>query len=542
MNNIDQYFEELNQIQSLFNRNEIYQALSLAKHLLSQAPDNPDLQLHCTAIFIDCGSTLKDIEAIELGISLINDLLQKDEFPSHVNQVLRYNLSNGYASLASLHQASGSDEAMLEAFQNQKQLLQSVLLEKESLPDELLPNAITNYANILDQLGRTVEAVDHYYDCLRIVPNHAVAMGNCGSALQRLLNISVAHNPKILYEAWWLMKKANQLKPDLIRLSGEHAFLHCQNALANFEKYLESVVPDGYKGIEKQITEFETVHTWEPSPMLTQLESDRLLLTVNPRLSNCPTEYTDDICFENIVLATDDSGQKLFCTLSHSFNHAKEDFATARYLYYQSQSQEAALIEASTITSYIDTLDYADFGLRSGFLKSSLRLAADLLDKCAGFINLYLNLGHPEDFVTLKNLWYVDRSRKKGLHPEVKLRLRSNQYLHALWDLKTDLFLGKYPAPFNDLRNDTTHKRLVLSWYGSLDETDSSHSLREFQKNIRFLLRMAKAAIIYTTGIVMIEEQQRKLKYQNLEGKKRTTPGLSFRVGLGLSDEVDRFE
>ena len=36
-------------------------------------------------------------------------------------------------------------------------------------------------------------------------------------------------------------------------------------------------------------------------------------------------------------------------------------------------------------------------------------------------------------------------------------------------------------------------------------------------------------------GVVMIEEQQRQL-----ERKNRIIPDLPFRIGLGLSDEVDK--
>jgi tetratricopeptide (TPR) repeat protein len=541
MSNTKDYSKEIHQIKNLLDVGETSQVLDAAKQLLSQDPNNPSLQSCCAGIFIDCGSAFKDAELVNLGINLIKDILNKDEVQSSSYRVvLNYNLSNGYAELASLQQNTGANEAANEAFQKQKQLLQTVLLEKENLPDELLPNAITNYANLLDHLGRTVEAVDHYYDCLEVAPNHATAMGNCGSALQRLLNISTAHNSKVLHEAWRLMKEANQHEADLVRLSGRHVLPYYKSSLENFEKYIESLLPGGCSALEKWITEFEKAHKWRPSLILNTLKNERLLLTVNPRPSNCPSEYKDDIFFEAMVTAIDDSGQRLFQALAHAFNHAKEDFATARYLYYQSKSEEASLIEASTITSYIDTLDYADFGLRSGFLKSSLRLAADLLDKCAGFLNLYLELGHPEDQVILNNVWYSNRNYKKGLHPKVESRLSSNHFLAALYDLNKDLYLGKYPTSFRNLRNEATHKRLVLSWYGALDESGSSHSLEDFQVTVRFLLRMAKAAIIYVAGVVMLEEQQREVERQTSESKNSIAPGLPFRIGFGLSDELDR--
>lgn len=541
MTNTKNYPKKINQIKNLLDVGETSQALSAAKQLLSQEPNNPSLQSCCAGIFIDCGSALKDAELVNLGITLIEDIFNKDEAQSSSDRVvLNYNLSNGYGELASLQKNSGANEAALEAFQKQKQILQTVLLEKENLPDDLLPNAITNYANLLDHLGRTVEAVDHYYDCLEVAPNHAIAMGNCGSTLQRLLNISPAHNFKVLYEAWRLMREANQHEADLVRLAGRHMVPDYKSSLENFEKYIESVLPGGSSALYKLITEFEKAHKWRPSLILNTLQNDRLLLTINPRPSNCPSEYKDDIFFKDMIMPIDDSGQRLFQALAHAFNHAKEDFATARYLYYQSKSEEASLIEASTITLYIDTLDYADFGLRSGFLKSSLRLAADLLDKCAGFINLYLDLGHPEDQVILNNVWYCNRNYKKGLHPKVESRLSSNQYLAALYDLTKDLYLGKYPTSFRNLRNEATHKRLVLSWYGALDESGSSHSLEDFQATVRFLLRMAKAAIIYVVGVVMLEEQQREVERQTSESKNSVAPGLPFRIGFGLSDQSDR--
>lgn len=537
------YTEDVSYIAKLSDAGDTATALQAAKQLLSQEPNHPGLHSACAGVFIDCGGALGDAEAVNLGISLSKNLLEKTvDLDVELRVVLEYNLSNGYAAQADLLYRAGSYEVAAEAFQSQKQYLQAVLLEKRHLKPELLPNAITNYANILAHLGRTVEAIDHYYDCLEIAPDHAVAMGNCGSALQRILNISITHNPKILYEAWRLMKEANRRKTELARLVGKHLIPQYQSALKEFEAYIASVITGGSRALKNWIYGFEKAHDWRPSSTLSVLKDDRLLLTVNPRLSNCPSEYKDDVFFESIVLPINDAGNKLFQALAHAFNHIKEDFATARYLYYQSQSQVAELVEVSTITSYMDTLDYADFGLRSGFLKTSLRIAADLLDKCAGFLNLYLELGHPEDLVTLSNVWYSNRQRNKGIHPVIDSRLSSNHYLAALRDLNRDWFLGRYPVSLKDLRNYATHKRLVLSLYGSLEATTTSHSLKDFQEVTRFLLRMTKAAVIYLVGVVMIEEKRRDAERQNDGSEGLVAPGMPFRVGYGLSDEIDKPE
>jgi hypothetical protein len=167
MSNTKDYSKKIHQILNLVDMGKIYQALDSAKQVLSQEPNNPNLQSCCAGIFIDCGSALKDIESIKLGITLIEGILKKNEIQSSLDRViLDYNLSNGYAELASLYQHTGSNEAMLEAFQKKKQLLQGILLDKENLPDELLPNAIKIVKNLSGISDNTAGSTHYYKDTL----------------------------------------------------------------------------------------------------------------------------------------------------------------------------------------------------------------------------------------------------------------------------------------------------------------------------------------------------------------------------------------
>ena len=534
----DEYLSTIQQIQHLLTAGEATRAYNLSKNLLEKDPENPAVQFSCSGSFIDCGNELRDLKLIELGIDLIEKLKESDDCPVGVNYgMLLYNLSNGYGEIAALKQSTGEHQAMLEAFQKQKQSLQSVLLERKSIPEELIPNILTNYANLLDHLGRTVEAVDHYYDCLELAPEHAVAMGNCGEAIQRLFNISPLHNEKLLYESWQLLKAANERESSISQVSGKRARIRCRDRLNNIETYIESQISGGCEAFKTHITGFVEVHKSRPSELAQRFKQDRLLLTVSPYLSNCTLEHKDDVFFGDIVVPLQEPQQR-FNDMAHALNHIKEDFATARYLYYQSQSQVPELVEASAMTSYADTLDYAVFGLRSGFLKSSLRLATDMFDKCAGFLNLYLELGHPEDKVIFSNVWYNKRQYKKGLHENIETLLKANHFLAALYDINKDLYSGTYPAPFRSIRNDATHKRLVLSWYGSLDETGSTiHDLSDFQEHVRILLRMAKAAVIYLVAVVDVEEKRRKAERVTRGKNSGVIPSLSSRLGRGLSDQ-----
>nr|MDJ0556646.1 LA2681 family HEPN domain-containing protein [Microcoleaceae cyanobacterium MO_207.B10] len=168
------------------------------------------------------------------------------------------------------------------------------------------------------------------------------------------------------------------------------------------------------------------------------------------------------------------------------------------------------------------------------------------LDKCAVFLNLYLELENEEDRVTFSNFWYKNLKYKKneenkGLHPKVEKLLNSNRFFAALYDIQRDLYEGKYPFPYKTLRNEATHKRLVLSWYGSLDEEIKSYSLSEFREITYSLLRMVKAAIIYIVGIVTLEETEKELEHQRNKTHDYDLVAKNvffFDTAIGLSDQL----
>ncbi len=187
----------------------------------------------------------------------------------------------------------------------------------------------------------------------------------------------------------------------------------------------------------------------------------------------------------------------------------------------------------SSITYYVEK-HYSNCGLASGLLKNSLKSAYDLLDKCGGFINLYFQLQHNEEYVTLNNVWYQNLSHKKGLNQIIKKHLQNNQYLSALKDLNTDLFRGKFPANLKLWRNQTTHKRLTLSFYDSSDEYDDVINYDLFKERTYQVLRLAKASIIYLVGMIYLEEK--RLKKENNEV---TAKVMYFSQDISLSDRLE---
>ena len=535
----------LEMIQNVMDAYKLYEegkyreaSQSACKVLSSNLTDNTEL-LNCSGILIDSGGILKDISLIRKGAEQIQALLQSiDSSDYALKGLCEYNLSNGYCEEATLLDKQREKEKIDELLNKQKQCLQNSLLLSKHLDVDLRSRILNNYGRLLSRFGREVEAIDYLYDCLNLAPKHAVAMCNCSSSLQKMVNLSQKHNYRIAYEFWHLMHEASKLQDEFIIFAGTEMYENCLNSVKGIEEYFALTHSSGLEGIKYDFLSFESHHTsWVPSPELKQMGQDRLLLTVNPRLSKCVDHYRDDVCFESIVSALNEEGEQRFQRLANAFNHIKEDFATARYLYYQSCYVSEEINQLSSVTYYIQTNNYEDFGLKTGFLKTSFRLAADLLDKCAGFINLYLELDHPEDQVTLNNVWYVKRDRRKGLHSIVNSLISKNPFLFALKDLNSDLYRGHYPAPVRDLRNDATHKRLVLSLYGSFSEYDETLDYDEFKETVLLLLRMAKAATIYLVGMVHLNEEKNQ-EDRNNSGTDGQVAPLSFQVDFGLSDQL----
>ncbi len=209
--------------------------------------------------------------------------------------------------------------------------------------------------------------------------------------------------------------------------------------------------------------------------------------------------------------------------LSHYLNSMKEDFATARYLYYTATEREAELASLSANVYYLDTLDYAHFGLDSGLLKACLRLATDSLDKIGGFLNEYFSLGNRPEYVVFNNVWFDRLRAGKQTNPILDSEMETNCWLRALRELQRDWYRETFPGPLRSARNLATHSKFVLYLEG---EGWSAYRLEEL---LRFILRQVKAAIIYLVCAVEAAER-RKLK-----GKKTLT--LPLYSGPGLADQ-----
>lgn len=176
-------------------------------------------------------------------------------------------------------------------------------------------------------------------------------------------------------------------------------------------------------------------------------------------------------------------------------------------LLIQSQFKREDFNNISRRTTFVNTLDYSQFNLYFGLLKSASKEAYNILDKISVFINDYYNLGLSEDKIYFTTIWQKDKKIRDEILQSKKIRL------YALYDIYQDFKAGHYKN-IQNIRNASTHRKLVIfdSMLTDWDKKDDKHNIgydTMLSETIN-LLRLTKSAIIYLINFVNIEENKKR--------------------------------
>ena len=94
------------------------------------------------------------------------------------------------------------------------------------------------------------------------------------------------------------------------------------------------------------------------------------------------------------------------------FNQMKQEFASARYLYYEGIHAEGTHFSDTDVLLY-NTLDYPAYGLATEKIRLAYRAAYSLFDKIAYFINDHFALGIKPERVSFGSLWLRRKASPK---------------------------------------------------------------------------------------------------------------------------------
>ena len=201
------------------------------------------------------------------------------------------------------------------------------------------------------------------------------------------------------------------------------------------------------------------------------------------------------------------------------FNQMKTEYATARLLLFESECWPDPHF-ADRELRLADTLDYPAYGVALEKMRLSFRSAYSILDKVAGFLNAYLELGDAPRKVNLRSVWGKEWTLRQRFEKQPNLALR------GLFWLSHDI-VGPDPgdqdaiapdaADLAKLRNVLEHRCLVLREIatdypsGVVDVT----TVEEFSSAALRMLRLARTALMHLPFAVGAEERSREARRSN---------------------------
>jgi tetratricopeptide (TPR) repeat protein len=492
-----------------------------------------EASLEHIGILIDLSLDLKKREGTERAIRLLEEL-QKRQLTAGQLATLNYFMANAWASLRTFSRANTDrswdweqEEAEKEIIHLRRALHNDGIRE---LPDQRLCEILTNLGNLMDYVGRFVEAIEYWDRALTKIPSFSMARGNRGYGL--------THYARTLYDkghsAVFLKYAHTDLKTAL--LSSE-LYEGAKIAFDKCRTEIESVLSPDYINKDIDMYNFSLGTSKQEIKYRRWCLEKRLFLNPLNDLGPYPIAARDIFTTPNIVVGVGEGPY-----YPGYFNQMKQEFVSARYLYYDGINTKRPHFSDRDVLLY-NTLDYPSYSLDVEKVKVAFRMVYSLFDKIAYFLNHYLGLSIPETKVKFRTFWYASKNRKNGLRQD--LQQLQNWPLRGLFWLSKDLYENESgfkesiepdAQELSEIRNHLEHKYLKLHenfWPGpSLNNDETSQALvdtlafstyrKEFEEKTLRLIKMARAALIYLSLAVHTEEKKRA-KERNPE---KIIPGM----------------
>ena len=505
-----QWEEALRTTRRLIDESLFADALASTEALLARPDVNDSVIVSCAGFLIDIGNDTDQAALTARGVGLLEPYADKP-LPARTRRVARYNLANGLDTV-------GRSEVLAHGWtywglqENEKcrraKHLFAGLLEDEDA--EATPEHWTNYGNRLSLVGRKLEALYAYDRALELDPEHPMAKGNKGEALEYVAPMLGVSTAETLHEAGRLLAQAIE-SPRLAAIGGAGPQQHWTADLQRIEAFLGETI----RADEPRTHPVADLSTLSPplQRFLAFARDERLFLTYHLCDEEASAALRDSVFTETTERVGD---PPRFPGLAAQFNQLKEAYAVARYLAFLSQDRDADRDAISRMTLLADIGDGSVFHLYAGLLKSAFGQAFDILDKIAFFINEYLALGVSPKKTNFRTFWKNEEDVRAKVPAEAArirdaLRKRDDYGIVSLVDLALDLEHSRYRR-IVDLRNALTHRSLVLTSHpgyeqgsGGVDRINRGLLVKETLR----LLRMVKSALFSVAVLISAEEKRR---------------------------------
>jgi len=339
----------------------------------------------------------------------------------------------------------------------------------------------------MNQHGRYTEALECYGKALEESPDFSMALGNMGICLKTLsLNLyDINHQVHALRFSYNYLTKAVENNTEK---KGLHETAHI--AFTSVIKNIEEIF--SINNVSKEISKFKGFdlgNTNEKSYREWCLENILYLNPINDMIKHTVSAH-DIIHLPDMTFDMEDESIYGYLAM---FNQLKQEFASARFLYYDSINNENFHFSDKDV-SLVNPLSYQEYSYNVEKCKIAFRIMYSLLDKIGFFINKYFKLGINERYV------YFSNSVQE---------LNTKQSNHYNWSIDSLYWISKevtgnkinpYSLKMNEIRNHLEHKFFQVITYGDYecikDNDILSMGRAEFQEITLNLIKIVRSSII----------------------------------------------
>lgn len=444
---------------------------------------------------------------------------------------------------ADRQQARHTDRAAAWAWEQPEQRKQIFHLRRaltnpafSELMKERQCQILTNLGSQLNSAGRFVEALEHWTRALGLVPQFWMAQGNRGLAL--LTYGGAIYDPG--HQGLFLVSAHDDLT-EASKNAVRHPEVGYPEAQSAFEERLKEV--QAYRDVEslRQTVDLEG-HELGAKPEEQSYRRwclhHRLFLNPLNDLGPHPIAGHDVFMLPTFTLPIGEPP-----VLAGFFNQMKQEYASARWLYYEATRRDEGHFSDRGVLLY-NTLDYPSYALAVEKLKFAYRAAYSIFDKIAFFLNTYMQLGMKPKSVSFSRIWRTN----PGTPIRAEFDKSENLPFRGLYWLSLDLFDDEFQEvsdpearALKEVRDHLEHKYLKVHEMLITPEPEHQEVMRPFTDTLAYsigrrdfevktlrLIKLARAALIYLSLGMHSEERRRA---------KAKPEGLIAQGSLGTWDD-----
>lgn len=475
------------------------------------------MQVKNFALSFDKATDENDLERIETLLDEAQKLVDSENEPSQA--YLFYSMGTVYNDFSKLKGLSFHESVKKRLYLFRKSI---GIIEKKEYKDKLYGPYVlgfkevvyTNYANVLDECGRKIAAIDYLKKVLTINDGFGMALGNLGRAYQHYAELEYDKTHRDIFHHFAYRCFVEALKSDDPNTHHDAKRLFQSRIDCYDSEYVERVLKPKW-----DFSQYPYDNPDEYTYRKWCLDKGLFLNTLNdlPVAESC--FMADVIQLPDMI--TDIKTKPVFHGM---FSQLKQEYIYARYLYYKSMGVLAEPLYADKDTFILTYTDYAQYSIRLEQLKTAFKTLYSIFDKISYFLNYYFELGIKEHDITFRSVWFEEAGHGKNKYQyKNTLNPDSNFALATLYWINKDFCDNFEDSPnpelkrIKEIRNALEHKYVKI--YASFADpvlNDISDGLalyiseEELAEVTMQLLKILREAIISLSLSVNIAEKQKR--------------------------------